>query len=142
MKHCLFVSFLLLSLFSCQKKVEPLTADGSATNNSRTTGISIFREEPGNGDCVTPLSTELVNFPDETGALEGRGVVSVSNDKDYLYVVVSTLDPETMIASASLLYGDATTMNNHQYYSGDPMTGLNNPHFREVLQTPEHVYTF
>ncbi len=111
-------------------------------NTSRSTGISIFREEPGNGDCVTPVSTELVNFPDETGALQGKGTVSVSNDKDYLYVVVSTLDPETMIASASLLYGDATTINNHQHYSADPMIGLNTPHLREVLQTPEHVYTF
>src|SRR5687767_5361290 len=128
MKHCLLVSFLLLSLFSCQKKVEPL-ADASLTTNSRSTDISIFREEPGSGDCVTPVSTELVNFPDETGALQGKGVLSVSNDKDYLYVVVSTLDPETMIASASLLYGDATTMNNLQYYSGDPMTGFNKPHF-------------
>jgi hypothetical protein len=141
MKHCLLVSFILLSLFSCQKKVEPLTADASITN-ARTTGISIFREEPGNGDCVTPVSTELVNFPDETGALQGKGVVSVSNDKDYLYVVVSTLDPETLIATASLLYGDAATMNNNQYYSEDPMTGFNKPQLREQLQTPEHVYTF
>jgi hypothetical protein len=140
MKKILLLSLLFFTFFSCQKKNE--IPGGENLSTTRSTDISIFREEPGSGDCVTPVSTEFVNYPDENGALQGKGILAVSNDQDYLYVVINTPDPETWIASASLLYGDASTINEKSQYSADPMIGLNKPQLSTQLETPEHVYTF
>lgn len=141
MKKSLLLSLLFFTLFSCQKKNEALRG-GEAVSGTRSTDISIFREAPGSGDCVTPVSTEFVNYPDENGALQGKGIVTMSNDQDYLYVVINTPNPETWIASAALLYGDAATISDKSQYSGDPMIGLTKPHISSELETPGHVYTF
>ena len=140
MKQSLLAFLLCITLFSCQKNYDkPAIQDGST---SRGGDISIFREEPGSGDCVTPLSNELVSFPDDNGAVHGGGLVTVSNDDDYLYIVVNTPNPETWISSASVLYGDATVINDKTQYSSDPMIGLSKPQLTAKPESPQHVYTF
>jgi len=138
MKKTLLLGTVLFLMFSCQKKSDIPADMTGLTSNRESSGISIMREEPGNGGCVTPVGTPLITYADESGNEVVKGSLTISNDNDFLYVVVSTQDAEVSIASIQLLYGDQSLMNDLSQYSADGMTGLVHP---QVTVQPELVET-